>query len=125
MKNKTIGEINIVSKLAQERAKAIGDFYDKALLDNLKTHFPFFAGAKYRKQRVPIYLKIKIPVLEKHSCGYDYDDYPVSKNGYFLTFRKIKLFKIGSRIEKVEYYPKKKIPGGTSKFRRYSQLESK
>ena len=118
-KKKIIGEVNIVSELAQERGKTLANFYDKMLLDSFMQSglAGDFGLIKYRKQRVPIYLTIKIPIFEKHYCYDNYDDDDSGSAGYLMNFKAIKLFKIGSRIEKVPYYPNK-----TLRFRRYGKL---
>lgn len=116
--NKTIGEIPIMNKEARERMEALqkplADFYDKAILKALVKGMSLFCTGKFRNKRVPKYLKIKIPVIEKHFCE-DMDD-----SGFFITIKEIPLFRIGTKVIKVPV--RRKLKGKKIRFRRYSKV---
>ena len=119
-KNKTIKIDKIVEKLGKEMAT----FYDKALLDNLSKPLFYNLGKiiGYKNIKVPVYLNIYIPVVEKH---YDTDsEYGTGEfEGWLLSFREIKLFKIWNKIEKQPIYRKEE--GKTVFFKRYKRLNIK
>lgn len=114
-------EINDHEEHIKLYSEAVGNYYDSMLMSTLLDNH-FIGEPKYRKERVPIYLKIKVPVIHKHTCSSDYDDYDEEPSGWLISFREVKLFKIGSKIEEVPYWPKRKPTGQTVTFKRYTPL---
>jgi hypothetical protein len=112
---------NMKNQIDEEMNK----FYDSVLLDALLAPSPFLGEPRYRKERVPVYLKIKVPVIHKHTCYNDYEEYDDEPIGWLISFKEVKLFKIGSKIEEVPYWPKRKTTGETIKFKRYEPLTVK
>lgn len=101
--------------------EVVNYYYDKMLANMAAS----FAGQlKYRNKRVPVYLKVRLPWVEKHYCGDDWDD-DFSIEGYLLVWKEFSLFKIGSKIDRVPYVPKRKAKGGTLTFARYNPLTNK
>lgn len=58
---------------------------------------PFITG--YRNKKVPVYLTIKYPMIEKY-----FDDEYGKFVGYLIVIKEIKLFRIGTKVEKVPVY---------------------
>jgi hypothetical protein len=110
-----------IDRIAKKLGKEIATFYDKVLLDNLSSSLSYDFGKiiGYKNIRVPVYFKIYIPVVEKH---YDTDsEYGSGEfEGWLISFREIKLFKIWNKIEKQPIYRKEK--GKTVSFTRYKEL---
>ena len=102
-----------LNNMEERLGEAIGNFYDKALLDLCKVSL-LYTG-KFRKKRVPKYLKIKIPIIRWHFCE------DSGESGLFITTREISLFKIGTEVIRVPVMRKFK-KGAKVKFRRYSKL---
>ena len=75
----------------------------------------------YRNVKVPVYFKIKIPVIEK---DYDNDsEYGTGEfRGLLISLREVNLFRIGMKIEKEPIYKKNKN-GEVIKIQRYSKLK--
>jgi hypothetical protein len=95
-------------------------FYDKKFLDSARS-IVSMGEMKYRNQRVSTYLKIKLPVIERHECCDD--DGEIIESGLMFKIREIKLFRIGSHIEKVPYWKKRK--GGIISFVKFDPLSIK
>lgn len=90
-----------MEKTANRMAKTCANFYDKALVDRLMAGTSLFYSGKFRNKRVPKYLWLTIPVIERH-FDYEYGDY----EGLIITTRKIRLFKIGTKVIKVPVWRK-------------------
>ncbi len=103
-------------------------YYSKKYLELASTNFfPSHILGEiigYRKVKVPTYLTIKVPMVEKHyDSDYDYEDDEF--RGWLISFKEVKLFKIGHKIEEVPIYKKRKPGSVTIKFKRYSKLNPK
>lgn len=105
-----------MAELVDQLRETMSKYYDSVFINSA---LQSLSGVKYRKTRVPTYLTIKVPSIKRHVCSYDGD--AESYGGWILTFREIKLFKIGSHIEEVPCYKKPK-KGQTIKFKRYAPL---
>lgn len=102
-------------KMVHTFAKNTEKYYDELLMKLYpSTHLREIYG--YRTVKQPKYLYVTLPVIEKHL------DIDSDFEGYLLTFRKVKLFRIGT--EKVKMPICKKIKkGGKISFSRYSELK--
>ena len=126
MEKKTLGELNLEASV--KRQSKASNIYDQeflrvaSFLANLFLNQGELIG--YRKVRVPIYLSIPVPVIEKH---YEYGDFGESceLEGLLITIKWIRLFKIWSKIEKVPRYKKLTNKGSKITFRRYKPLDFK
>ncbi len=102
--------------------KIMAEYYDEMLLatfagNNLaETFVGKIVG--YRKTEVPVYLTI--PIL-KITRDYDNDsEYGTGEfRGFLISFEKVNLFRIGTKIEKQAIYRKQK--GKTIFFKRYGE----
>ena len=99
-------------QIADLAGEALAHFYDTTLIKMMSRNL-FYTG-KLRNKRVPKYLKIRIPVIRRHFCEDSCD------SGFFITTKKITLFKIGTEVIKVPVLRKGKI-----RFRRHSSLGKK
>jgi hypothetical protein len=75
MEKKTLGELNL--KASVKRQNNVANFYQESFLRlaNDMNSLLFLNRGKflgYRKVRVPVYLTIPIPIIEKH---YEYGDF--------------------------------------------------
>ena len=113
--------------VASVMGKTISKFYDEMLMQQLSSttllHEHLFGKIiGYKKVKEPVYLTIKIPKIEK-----DYDnDYEYGTGefrGLLISFREVKLFRIGTKIIEEPIYKKVKT-GQTIKFARYSDLKN-
>jgi hypothetical protein len=127
MEKKTLGELNL--KASVKRQNNVANFYQESFLRlaNDMNSLLFLNRGKflgYRKVRVPVYLTIPIPIIEKH---YEYGDFGESceLEGLLITIKWIRLFKIWSKIEKVPRYKKLTNKGSKITFRRYKSLDFK
>lgn len=118
---KTTGEVDVRKEVAERLGEATANYFDRMAMDMLMLPSLLFSG-KYRNQRVPKYLRIRIPVIERHYC-YN-DDGDSGGSGLLLTTREIRLFKIGTEIIKVPVMRNFK-KGETITFKRYSTLNKK
>lgn len=115
----------------QDVANVMGDtvakFYDEMLMQQLSStnllHEHLFGKIiGYKKVKEPVYLTIKVPRIEK---DYDNDiEYGTGEfRGLLISFREVKLFRIGTKIVEEPIYKKIKT-GKTIKFARYSDLKN-
>lgn len=111
---------DIAKDKAEELGSALAGFYNRAFLYSARTNLFGFCEkiVGYRKVRVPKYLEMTVPVLEKH-----YDD-GGDFEGLLVTTRTVRICRIGTKIEKEPIYEKPKKKGGVTKFRRYSNLSN-
>ena len=109
---------DILKETAEKLGEAVANFYDRALMDAITAPSMFFTG-KYRNQRVPKYLRIKVPVIERHDCCDE--DGGCYQSGWLITTKEIQLFRIGTKVIKVPVMRKFK-KGETIKFKRYGNL---
>lgn len=116
MKTTSLREVDLIKESVERHAKAAGDYYDRAMLKMFKSGMSLFYTGKFRNKRVPRYLRIKIPVIDRHYC---YED---GESGWLITTKEIKLFRIGTEVVKVPVMRKFK-KGETMKFRRHSTLK--
>src|SRR3990167_4956034 len=117
--------VDIASIIAERLAKRLANFYDRTLLERASTNFFSLCGkiVGYRKVKVPVYLEVTVPVIERHySDGDDYGESGGEYEGLLISTKKIRLFRIGTKIEKEPIYEKPKGKGPTLKFKRYSSL---
>lgn len=93
--------------------------YDKSFIDSL-THRPTWMPeiVGYKNVRVPRYLEIRVPVIEKHYR--DFDD-GMEYEGLLITTRTIRICKFGWKYEKQPIY--KKQIRKSIRFIRYSNLK--
>lgn len=102
-KGNDLGIKDPISDIVSDLSQQLAEYYDRKLLESV---FGKSGLIKYRSQRVPTYLQIKIPTIERHEC---YCDGELVERGWLITTRWVKLFRIGSHIEKVPYYPKHSV----------------
>ena len=122
-KKKTEAVIDVARETADMLGTALANFYDRMWMDSASANFmsPWGKIVGYRKVRVPVYLEVTVPVIERHYS--DDDDYGSGEyEGLLISTRKIRLFRIGTKIEKEPIYEKPKGKGSTMKFKRYSSL---
>lgn len=123
MKDKNIDS---TKKLIEYMESTLGNYYDRTMMNVVLNQNSFFHFGKiigYKNVKEPIYFTIKVPIIEKHynydECG-DYEE----EDGFLITTKEIKLFKIGTKIVKKPIYEERK-DRGMIKFRRYSPLKQK
>jgi len=117
-KNETMGKIELENSV--ERMANVTDFYNKKFMEVVSYHMDHLFFGKvvgYKDVRVPRYLMVPVPVIERH---YDYSDMGVDFEGILLSFRWVRLFRIGTKVIKEPVYRKPKSQ--LIKFRRYSNL---
>ena len=111
-----------IRKVADELGNTLASFYDKQLLDAATSTsiyerwMPKIVG--YRMVRVPRYLEITIPVIEKHYCSDEYGEERYLE-GLLLTFKTIRVCRIGTKVEKQPIYKSDKRKGSPINFKRY------
>ncbi len=107
---------DILKDTAEKVADALHNFYDQRLLDRTMntTTTSLLLGevVGYRKVKRPKYLWVTLPQIEKH-----YDTEYNEFEGYLLTFRRVRLFRIGTKMVSEPIYKKK--TGSTIRFVRY------
>lgn len=116
-----MAKIDIVKEYSKYAGNALANYYDSLLLNQMQgspledSLFGKIIG--YKNIKVPKYLTIKIPVIEK---DYDFDsEYgDGSFRGYLISFREIKLFRIGTKIERMPI--RRKATGKSISWRRYN-----
>lgn len=117
-------KINLIEEYSKNASNILANYYDKALLDSITGSTSledslFGKVIGYKKVKVPKYLIIKIPIIEKdYNNDSEYGD--GSFRGYLISFREVKLFRIGTTIESKPI--RKKVTGKTIKWKRYSNL---
>lgn len=106
--------------ISEQLGKALGNYYDRTMMDmmtnNTAAEMLFGKVVGYRKQRVPKYLYIPFPAIEKH---YNEDG---EYEGLLISVYQKRLFRIGTEIVEVPIYKKKK---STIKFARNGKVETK
>lgn len=103
-------------KVSVRLASILSDFYDRALMDSVRTVNPLLTHIKYKKVRVPKYFTIKLPVIGK-VIDYDWGDV-----GYRIYLKDFELFQIGWKyVEKPVW--KKTGKGTAIKFRTYGKIK--
>jgi hypothetical protein len=114
---------DILKDKADELGSHLATYYDKMILDQASKSFLLGFSGKYRNKRVPKYLWITVPVVERHYCNDEDGGYNSLSSGWLVSTRRIRLFKIGTEVIQVPI--RKKLPkkGATIKFRRYGELE--
>jgi len=120
-------ETNVAEKVFSAMNEELNNIYDQELLNVMTRPLSFNHHLKiirYKKVKVPRYLTIKFPVIERWT---DYDgEYSFGDlQGWIIHFKKFNLFKIGTKIEEEPVYEKLKPSKATIKFRRYSPLKQK
>lgn len=120
-------KIDINKYITEGIGNEVSNFYDKQFLDATTQSLCFRPELKiigYRKVKVPRYLTIKLPVIERWT---DYDgEYSFGDlEGWIIYFKEFNLFRIGTRIEEEPVYEKLKPSKATIRFRRYSLLKQK
>jgi len=118
---------DITGTVVEEMGDQLAGFYDQMLMNSIKQKTimdEIFLGkiTGYRKVKVPKYLKIKVPFVEK-----DYDnDYEFGTGefrGWLFGFREVNGPRIGTKTIRVPVMKKPK--NRTIKFTRYSDLSPK
>ena len=95
--------IDIVDNTPEKLGEVMTAFYNRALMNAATRPSPLFDPGEiigYEDVRVPVWFKIKVPVIDwsyKEYDEYGYDSEPV---GILISFKEVKLFKICSKIEK-------------------------
>lgn len=110
--------VTVAKRLGEE----MGNLYDQILINTL-THanqldeMVFGKITGYKTVKAPRYLTIKIPDISKQ---YDDDsEYGTGEfEGFLISFKEIKLFRIGTKTEKQPI--RKKPKGQTVSFSRYN-----
>lgn len=111
-----------VENLARKYSRELATYYDKLLLESIKSPFALFGKVVgYKKIKVPRYITIKIPMISRH---YDEDlEYGRGEfEGFLISFEPLISFKIGTKTVSEPIYEKLK---GKIKFKRYSKLKVK
>jgi len=113
--------------VASVMGNTMAKFYDEMLMQQLSStnllHEHLFGKIiGYKKVKKPVYLTIKVPHIEK---DYDNDiEYGTGEfRGLLISFREVKLFRIGTKIVEKPIYKKIKT-GQVIKFSRYSELKN-
>lgn len=106
------------AEITDKIAQVAGNYYDEILLNTLLEGTTYY---KWKNERVTKYLTISIPIIKKHICTDE--DGEIYETGFLITFKQIKLLKIGSQIIKTPYIPKRKTTGKAISFKRYSDLD--
>jgi len=107
---------DIVEDITEQVGSALSNFYDKMLLDAYtNTNLLLGEVVGYRNVKRPKYLEISLPHIEKH-YDYDYGE----DDGYLLTFRRVRLFRIGTETVSEPIYKKRK--GSFIRFPRYNKI---
>lgn len=115
---------NIILQKTEEVGNQMASLYDQMLMNALKhandlDEMMFGKIIRYRNVKVPKYLTVKIPVISR-----DYDNDSEYGDGSFrgllISTREVKLFRIGTAIERQPV--RKKSTGKTIKWERYSPL---
>lgn len=114
---------NLVEEYSKNAGNIMANYYDSILLNQMRTSpledSLFGKVIGYKKVKVPKYLIIKLPIIEKdYNTDSEYGD--GSFRGYLISFREVKLFRIGTTIEKQPI--RRKITGKTVKWKRYGDL---
>lgn len=124
-KNKQKKTLDVLNSVADELGQAMASTYDKLMMESLTgssmLHEKIFGKlVGFKKVKVPKYLTIKVPVIEK---DYDNDsEYGTGEfRGWLISFKEVNVCKIGTRIEETPIYKKKKTDQ-TIKFKRYGKL---
>ena len=116
-KFKSINLSNVASVLEKVFLPMVAD---SILQQSQLDEFAFGKIVGYRDIKVPVYLRIKVPVIVKHYC--EDSEYGQSEfMGWLISFREVSLFRIGTKIEK-EPIRKESNIGGTINFVRNKPL---
>lgn len=94
-------------------------YMDKMVYSINESLFGMPKIVSYRNVKVPKYLTIKVPVIERYTY-YEYGDGEPS--GWLITFKHINICKIGTKIERQPVYEKPKKTKQTIKYKRFSKL---
>lgn len=112
-------------------SKVISDSLDSCLIGFYDDCLKLVAGPSlidkimgkpigYKDVKYPKYLHIYLPTISKH-FDTDYDGEYSDFDGYLLSLKKVKLFRIGTEIIKEPIY--KKQTGKKITFKRYGDIK--